>query len=148
MRIRDVLAPGQISLELPGDTKGDIIEALLDLLMAAGEISDRGRALERVLERESRMSTGIQHGVAIPHGKTDAVNRLLVSFGRKTNGIDFDALDGEPSRLFFMTLSPRDSTGPHVELLAEIAALLNDQSVRARLLEAESAEEILHILAD
>ena len=147
MRITDALNLDRISLELPGTNKSEIIGSLLDLIAAPGGVSDREKALESVLERESKMSTGIQHGVAIPHGKTDAVEELLVCFGRKREGIDFQALDGEPSYLFFLTLSPLSTSGPHIELLAEIGRILEEAAVRRKLLSAKDPEEVLDILS-
>lgn len=147
MRITDALNLDRISLELPGTNKSEIIGSLLDLIAAPGGVSDREKALESVLERESKMSTGIQHGVAIPHGKTDAVEELLVCFGRKREGIDFQALDGEPSYLFFLTLSPLSTSGPHIELLAEIGRILEEATVRRKLLSAKDPEEVLDILS-
>lgn len=146
MNLRKVLSSSVISVNLPGKTKGEVIEALMDILMATGKVRDRDAAMRAILEREQKMSTGIQNGVAIPHGKTDVVDDLVACFGIKKEGIDFDALDGEKSRIFIMTLSPVNRSGPHVQFLAEISQLLTDSEKRARLLSAKSSEEVLDIL--
>ena len=119
MNLRKILSPEVICMNLESESKDDVIEELLDLLMASGKVSDRDQALAAIKDRESKMSTGIQHGVAIPHGKCAAVTELAACIGLKPEGIDFDALDGEPSSIFIMTLSPTDRTGPHVQFLAE-----------------------------
>ena len=109
---------------MKGDSKQEIIENLLDILVNTGKVKNRAPALEALLEREAKMSTGIQQGVAIPHGKTDAVDGLLACVGIKKDGVDFEALDEIPSKIFIMTLSPLTRTGPHVQFLAEISRVL------------------------
>jgi len=148
MNLRKVLGPEVVSLGLKASTKKEAIEELVDLLMQSGKINDRGAALQAVLERESKMSTGIQHGVAIPHGKTEAVDDLVACVAVKPEGIDFESLDGEPSTIFIMTLSPLNKTGPHVQFLAEISRLLKTAESRERLLKVTSKQELLSILSE
>lgn len=146
MNLRKVLSPAVISCDLPGRSKDEVIESLMDILMKTGKVRDRDAAMQSILEREQKMSTGIQNGVAIPHGKTDAVDDLVACFGVKKVGVDFDALDGEKSRIFIMTLSPVNRSGPHVQFLAEISQLLTDAEKRGKLLAAATEDEILSIL--
>lgn len=146
MNLRKVLTNTVISVDLPGRTKTEVLDALMDILMKTGKVRDRNAAMHSILDREEKMSTGIQNGVAIPHGKTDVVDDLVACFGIKKAGIDFDALDGEKSRIFIMTLSPVNRSGPHVQFLAEISQLLTDTEKRQRLLGAASSEEVLDIL--
>ena len=148
MNLRKVLSPELISLGLKASTKQEVVEELVDLLMRGGRINDRDAALQAVLERESKMSTGIQHGVAIPHGKTSAVNDLVACVAVKPEGIDFESLDGEPSTIFIMTLSPLNKTGPHVQFLAEISRLLKTAESRERILKVTSKQELLSVLLE
>ena len=148
MNLKKALKLETISTELQATTKDGVIENLVDLLVASGKIKDRVEALRAVLDREKKMSTGMQSGIAIPHGKIDSVDELVAAFGIKHAGVDFDSLDGLPARIFVMTLSPSNRTGPHIQFLAEISRQLNDPTVRDRLLQAASAEEILNILAN
>jgi len=113
--------------------------------MKSGKVSDREKALKEILDREKKMSTGIQHGVAIPHAKSSAVKELAACIGLKPEGADFASLDGEPSRIFIMTLSAADRTGPHVQFLAEISNVLKSKGVREKLLEAKSKAEVLRL---
>ena len=92
------------------------------------------------------MSTGMQNGIAIPHGKSDTVNSLVAAVGLRPEGIDFDAIDDQPCSIFVLTVSPVNRTGPHIQFLAEISRLLNDASVREELLSADTEEEVLRIL--
>jgi mannitol/fructose-specific phosphotransferase system IIA component (Ntr-type) len=134
--------------ELKGETKEDILDELLGLLADAGCLPDRQAARKAIMEREAKMSTGMQHGVAIPHGKTDTIDMLVSAFGIKKDGVDFDALDGEPSRIFVMTVSSVCHAGPHMRYLAEIGKILNRPSVRKRLLKAKTRDEIIGILTE
>lgn len=141
--IKRILKPAQIALDLPGETKDQIIAAMVDLAMTTGRVADRQEALHAVLEREAKMSTGMQYGVAIPHGKSDAVQELVACIGLKPEGVDFQSLDGKPSRIFVMTISPLSSTGPHVQFLAEISKVLKNAENRERILASQTPEELL-----
>ncbi len=146
MNVKKPLTVETISLDLQGATKEDILAEMVELLTASGHIRDREAVLKAILEREKRMSTGMQNGIAIPHGKTDSVDCLVAALGIKRGGVDFGALDGQPSTIFVMTVSPDSRTGPHIQFLAEISRPLNDAAVRARLLAAATREEVLHLL--
>ncbi len=135
-----------ISLDLKGNNKEEILAEMVDLLAASGHIRDKEAVLKAVTDREKRMSTGMQNGIAIPHGKTDSVDCLVAALGIKREGIDFGALDGQPSTIFVMTVSPDSRTGPHIQFLAEVSRPLNDASVRAKILSAASREEVLKLL--
>ena len=148
MNLRKELKCACISLSLKSATKQGIIEEIIDMMVQAGKLNDKEAAVACVLERERRMSTGMQFGVAIPHGKTSAVDTLITAVALKKEGVDFGSLDGEPSTIFVMTVSPVNRTGPHIRFLAEISKLLNYDSVRERLLDAETAEDIIEILTE
>lgn len=135
-----------ISLDLRGNDKDEILAEMVDLLAASGHIRDKEAVLKAVTDREKRMSTGMQNGIAIPHGKTDSVDCLVAALGIKREGIDFGALDGQPSTIFVMTVSPDSRTGPHIQFLAEVSRPLNDASIRAKILSASSREEVLKLL--
>lgn len=146
MDLRKVLSEDVIRMDVQGTTKDEIIEYLVDILCGTGKVADREAALRSVRERENKMSTGIQKGVAIPHGKTASVDQLLACIALKKEGVDFDSLDGKPSRIFIMTLSPVDRSGPHIQFLSEISQLLQDDDARARLLDADTPREALDIV--
>lgn len=144
--MRKLLSTSTIALALKGTAKEEIIAEMIDLLVAAGKISDREGALNCVLERERKMSTGMQHGIAIPHGKTATLDELVAAVALKKEGVDFGALDGEPSRIFIMVISPQASTGPHIQFLAEISRALSDPDVRKAVLAAENRVQVLAAL--
>ncbi|HAK46468.1 MAG TPA: PTS sucrose transporter subunit IIABC [Spirochaeta sp.] len=146
MNLRKILTKDVITNDLKGDTKEEIIDSLIDLLASAGKISDRESIKKCIMEREAKMSTGMEAGIAIPHGKSDAVDELVGCVGIKKGGVDFKAFDGQPSRIFIMTISPVHRTGPHVQFLAEISRLLREPDARQKLISAGSDEEIFSII--
>lgn len=148
MNLKTVLTRETVSLHLKGTTKEQIIDELLDILVKAGKIKDRAAALASVLDRERKMSTGMKHGIAIPHGKTAAVSDLVACIGISDAAVDFDSLDHEPCRIFIMTLSPVDKTGPHLQFLAEVSLLFKSSEKRAEILASASSEQVLKILTE
>jgi PTS system nitrogen regulatory IIA component len=148
MNLKTVLTAETISLHLKGTTKEEIINELLDILMAAKKIQDREAAYGAVMDREQKMSTGMKHGIAIPHGKSATIHDLVACIGISEQPIDFDSLDHEPCRIFIMTLSPVEKTGPHLQFLAEISLLFKSAEKRQEILSAESADAVLKILSE
>lgn len=146
MDLRETLSESVISCDLQGRSKLEVLSALMDLLMATGKVHDREAAMRAILEREEGTSTGIQNGIALPHGKTSAVDGLVACVGITKEGIEFDALDGEKCRIFIMTLSSINHAGPHLRFYAEVSKLLNNREKRNMLLEARSPAEVLEIL--
>jgi PTS system nitrogen regulatory IIA component len=148
MNLKTVLTAETINLHLKGSTKDEIINELLDILVAAGKITDRKSALSAVMDREQKMSTGMKHGIAIPHGKSNTIQDLVACVGISDKPVDFDSLDHEPCRIFIMTLSPVEKTGPHLQFLAEISLLFKSAEKRQEILNAKSPEELIKILAE
>ena len=146
MNLRKILNKDVITDDLKGETKEEIIDSLIDLLEASGKINDREKVKKCIMDREAKMSTGMEAGIAIPHGKSDAVDELVGCVGITKQGVDFEALDGNPSRIFIMTVSPVHRTGPHVQFLAEISRLLRAPEDRDSLLKAKSVDEIYSII--
>jgi mannitol/fructose-specific phosphotransferase system IIA component (Ntr-type) len=146
MQINDFLSVEYVSADLKGETKFQIIEELLDLLSTNEKIVDREIALQDVLAREGYLSTGLEKGLAVPHAKTDGVSGLVIAFGLKREGVDFESLDGKPAKLIFLVLSPRDTSGPHIQALAIISRNLKEHAKREELLKANSSQEIMDII--
>ena len=147
MNLLSVLDENTVSLSLSGSTKEAIIDELIDILVASGRISDRAEARLAVFEREHSMSTGMKNGIALPHGKTDSVPEMVACMGISKNGVAFDSMDGEPSRLFIMTLSKKSKTGPHLQFLAEVSKLFKSEQKRQALLNTATKAELLKIMA-
>ncbi len=118
---------------------------MIDRLHVSGMLKDREGALLAVLDREKKMSTGMNNGVAIPHGKTDSVDKLIVAVGIQRSGIDFNCADGKPAQIFIMTISPASHSGPHIQFLAEVSKILREEGSRQRLLAAGSIRDVIQI---
>jgi len=146
MDLMTVLNPELIALHLSGTTKDEIIDELIDVAMKSGRVKDREQAKASVLERETRMSTGMKHGIAIPHGKTSAVSELVACVGVSDKEVDFDALDHTGCRIYIMTLSPPEKTGPHLQFLAEVSMLFRSEEKRQAILKAGTSQELLEVL--
>ena len=146
MDLKNLLKPELVTLDLKGTNKEEIIRELVDLAARSGKISDKEEAIRSVFERENRMSTGMKHGIAIPHGNTTAVQELVACVGISPHEINFDALDRKGCRIFIMTLSPIDKTGPHLQFLAEVGMLFRSEEKRQALLSAKTPEEVVSIL--
>ena len=140
-QLKDYLTPALVAPQLAGDSKEEVIEELLDLLVRHGRVTDRQAALEAVWTREKSLSTGLQHGVAIPHGKTDTVDRLVCAVGLKKSGVEFGALDGQPCSIFVLTLSPKAKPAPHVQFMSTVSQVLNEPG-RRRILGCSTAYEV------
>jgi mannitol/fructose-specific phosphotransferase system IIA component (Ntr-type) len=119
---------------------------MLEILNKNKKLLNSDLALDDVLARESYLSTGLENGLAIPHAKTDGVNGLVAAFGVKKAGVDFESLDGKPAKLIFLVLSPRDTSGPHIQALAVIARTLKDKNMRETIIDATTSEEIADII--
>jgi fructose-specific phosphotransferase system IIA component len=130
------------------ESKPDILRELLLGLKRENVIQDVESALQEFLQRESKGSTGIGNGIAIPHVRSAQVSQLEFFFANSKEGVDFESLDGEPIHLLFMMVAPLSSQGSHIKALARISRILNDESVRARLKDATEPEEVRSILAE
>ena len=129
-------------------SKEEVIRELVELLENAGSIKakDVQKLVQILMKRESLGSTGIGQGVAIPHGKTDCVTKLVAAFGVSRSGVNFDSLDGEPVSLFFLLVAPEDSAGPHLKALARISRLLKDKHFRNSLRAARDEKTLVKII--
>jgi len=147
MKILEILDRRLIIPELISTTKEGVLREMVRVL-ARNETVDEGRMLEILMERESLGSTGIGDGVAIPHGKSKDVKKLLASFGRSLPGLDFQSMDGKPTHLFFLLVAPENSAGIHLKALARISRLMKEVAFRKRLLEAGTADDIYSLFAE
>ncbi len=148
MRILDFLSEDSIEVGLKASGKRQVLEELIEVLARQGKVTDKKKVLEVLLEREELGSTGIGQGIAIPHGKSDAVRSLCAVFGLSRQGVPFEALDGEPVHLFFMLVAPEGSAGAHLKALARISGLLKDKYFRKALMSAQARDEIVKVIED
>jgi Kef-type K+ transport system membrane component KefB/mannitol/fructose-specific phosphotransferase system IIA component (Ntr-type) len=140
------LDPSVLDHNLSGRSKTEIIEELIRLAAKSGLIQDEDKAIEAVLASEAAGSTGMQDGIALPHGKTTVVDQLVCAVGLIPEGVDFDALDGETSRIFVLVISPKDVSGPHIRFLSTISQVLNKNRCE-KLLRCTSPEAMYALLS-
>jgi fructose-specific phosphotransferase system IIA component len=145
MRISDILTENLVVTGLPGDSKDDILDAMIGLVATSPRVLDREKVRTAIFERERIMSTGVGNGFAIPHGKTDAVSDIVAAFAVTARPIDYDSLDEKPVRLVFLLIGKENLVGPHIKLLSRISRLMNKEEFRNRLLESKSPREILDL---
>ena len=137
-----------IKLNLESSDKESLLEEMLNLMDNSGLINDYDDCLKALKEREASMSTGMQNGIALPHGKSDGVDRLVVAIGIKKDGLDFSSLDGKPSTIFIMTLSPKKSSGPHLQFLSSVGAVLGKPAIAEELLNCTSPAKVKALLME
>ena len=145
--INNMLSENCINLNLKGTTKSEIIDELVEILYAAGKLNDKEEYKKEILKREAQSSTGLEEGIAIPHAKTSAVKIPSIAFGLSKAGVDYESLDGEPSKLFFMIAAPANASDTHIEVLSKLTTTLLDDDVRENLLKATSPKEVIEILS-
>ena len=146
MALVELVSEKIVKVPLESKDKPDVLRELVQILKDAGEISDFNAVLEAVKEREDKQSTGLEQGIAVPHGKTAAVSSLKLAIGIAPQGVDFDSMDGKPSKLFFLLLAPPNQSGPHVQALAEIAKLARSQMFCKALVNAANAGEVVQFI--
>jgi fructose-specific phosphotransferase system IIA component len=145
MKISDLLTEEFVVTNLAGNSKEDIINAIVDLAAASSKVLDKERMRASVFEREQIMSTGVGDGFAIPHGKTDAVADIVGAFAVTAEPIDYESLDEKPVRLVFLLVSKANAVGVHIKLLSKISRLMNKAEFRNRLLDMHSPKEIIEM---
>ena len=146
MKIAEMLEPKSVVATLEARGKREVLEELATAVAGAHKELNHSEVLTTLLEREKLGSTGVGDGIAIPHGKIPGLSQIIVGFGRSPEGIDFDAIDGRPVRLFFLLLAPEDSPGTHLKALARISRLLKDHAFRERLLKSSSTDQLLETI--
>lgn len=146
MKISNVLKKEFIFPELASKTKTEVIEEL------AGKVSELSANLnfekvkETLMERENLCSTAVDAGVAIPHGKMSETSKIISAFGRSSEGIDFDSLDGNKTKMFILVIAPDNASGSHIKLLARISKIFRSEEVRSAILDAATADDIYDII--
>ena len=146
MFLYDAFPSELIKVGLEAEDKEEAFEELVDLFCRAKKIDAREEILEALRERESKMSTGIQKGIAIPHGKTNALENVYGILGISKKGIDYDALDGQPVYILFVLLAPQADSEMHLRLLKRIAQLLDNHQFYADLVAQSDPQSVNRII--
>jgi len=147
MRLSELLSPSRIRVPLQAKDKEGVLRELAELI-AVGNGGQADEVLSAILDRERQFPTGIGYGVAVPHGKTPALSGLKLVAGTTVAPVVYEAIDGEPVRIFFMLAGPESLAGAHVKAISRISRLVRREPVRARLLEARTPEDFYKVLCE
>ena len=148
MKIMEILVRDAVILNLGVRTKREVLLEMANALAKVEPQIEANRLLEVLLEREGLQSTGIGEGVAIPHGKLVGLDRLVASFARSNEGVDFDSIDGQPTHHFFLLVVPEHSGGRYLKALARISRFFRDPSFRQQLGGAETAADVIRAIEE
>ncbi len=146
MRITDLLDIRSISLDGAPKNKNEALDQMVELMVKSGKINNREAYRRQVYAREEESTTGIGEGIAIPHGKCDAVSKPGLAAMVVKNGVDFDSLDGEPVTLIFLIAAPNTKDNVHLDVLSKLSMMLMDEEFTANLRNAKSAQEFLAVI--
>lgn len=146
--INQLLTPERIRIALPGTSKEEIINALVDVLDGAAAIDRLESVRSAVFEREKMMSTGVGKSLGLPHAKTDSVTETIAAFATTKEPVDFGAIDDEPVRLVLLLVGPEADKSQHIKILGRISRLVSRDGLRQKLVDATSPEDVLQLLKD
>lgn len=146
MRLSELLAKSLIKMDLESTDKDELFEEMVSLMYRQGVISDREQAVSKLRERERKMSTGVAHWLAIPHGKLAGIDGVSVALGVSKRGIDYNALDHEPVHVVVMVFSEEGNPGPHIQALSEISRLFSSERFIREICDAQSSDEVLQLI--
>jgi len=146
MNLVDILTIECVKVPLESKDKRGVIEELVDLLASAGQVASPQTLRDAVWSREQTRTTGIGHGLAIPHGKAAGMKSLAMAVGKPAEPLDFEAIDNKPVRLVVLLASPPDKTSDHIQALARISRLMTVEDFRTKIYEAQTAEEVFELI--
>ncbi|MBN2329731.1 MAG: PTS sugar transporter subunit IIA [Candidatus Omnitrophica bacterium] len=147
MNLKDLISPRCIRVPIQSKNKKDVIAELVDMLVSVKKLPRRDNIYDALIEREEVGSTGIGHGVALPHAKCAEVKEIYVACGIAPEGIDFDALDQEPVYIVFLLLAPRSAAG-QLKVMQILTRILSQSSAREALLKATDADDLYSVLIE
>ncbi len=146
--IAQLLTSRTVRVHLPGTTKEEVLDHLLGLLKNDPRIDNFEQVREAVLAREVVMSTGVGKGLALPHARTQGVDRVAAAFATSAQPVPYDAIDGEPVRMLFLLIGPENARSEHIKAMSRISRLMNEAVFREQLLAATSAEAIIALFQE
>ena len=146
MFLQEVFQPEFIKVEIEAEDKDEAFEELVDYFCHVEKLNARDEILDALIEREAKMSTGIHKGIAVPHGKTNVVEKVRGVLGVSRKGVDYDALDGEPVYLLFMLIAPREDSEKHLRILKRLAELLENPQFYTDLVAQRNSQDVYKVI--
>lgn len=147
MRIKDILSPESMIMDLQATTKDEAINEMADLEVATGIVNNKEKFVESIWAREKESTTGIGGGIAMPHARNEYINKARVLFAKSEKGVDYDSLDQQPVHLFFMITAPAGADNTHLQALAKLSSLLIDPDLVEKLKAAKTADEVIDLFS-
>jgi len=148
MSILDLISEDCIKVPLESRKKNDVLREMINLLKSAGKIDDENIVYQAVRTREDEGSTGLGEGIAIPHAKIEGIPSLTMAIGISPEGVDFESLDGQDSKVFFMILAPADQAGAHIQALSEVSRLTRSAAFMRTLIHSQNPAEVLELFQE
>jgi nitrogen PTS system EIIA component len=148
MALIEALSPDVVKVPLVATARNEVLEELVQILDNAGSVKDPQAALDALEERERLGSTGMEKGIAIPHAQTESVDKLTIAIGIAPEGVDFDSMDGKPSKIFFLILTAPEQSHAHLEALSEIARLSASEDLLCAIVDSRSPSAVLELLRE
>ncbi|HON10920.1 MAG TPA: PTS sugar transporter subunit IIA [Chitinispirillaceae bacterium] len=146
MKVQDLLQKNAILIDLKDTDKSVALSSMAHFLASLNNLPDGDYIAQKILERESDMSTGIGYGIAIPHARLTSIDRLYMVAARSKEGIEFDAIDEQPVHLIFLMISPTSTSTEHTHVLSSLSRIMSYEDVREKLLEAEEPEQFIDVI--
>ena len=147
MRIKDILSPESMIMDLQATTKEEAINEMADLEVATGIVNNKEKFVESIWAREKESTTGIGGGIAMPHARNEYINKARVLFAKSEKGVDYDSLDQQPVHLFFMITAPAGADNTHLQALAKLSSLLINPDLVEKLKAAKTADEVIDLFS-
>ena len=147
MRIQDILQKNAVIINLEAPNKTELLTQMAKYLASLYDLKDQALVVQKILDREAEMSTGIGYGIAIPHARIDGIDRVYMIAARSVKGIEFDAIDEQPVHLVFMMLSPSNASSQYTQILSSLSRIMSYEEVRKGLIETDDPEKFLSVIA-
>lgn len=146
MRIQDILQKNAIIINLEASTKTELLIQMAEYLASLYDLKDKAMVVQKIMNREAEMSTGIGFGIAIPHARMEGIDRVYMIAARIIKGIEFNAIDEQPVHLIFMMISPANTTSPYTQILSSLSRIMSYEEIRQSLIEADTPESFLSVI--
>lgn len=146
--INQLLRPEQVRIDLPGTSKTEVIDAIVDVLEGHEAIDSLKAVRKAIFDREEMMSTGVGKGLGLPHAKTPAATETVAAFATTAEPVDFGAIDDEPIRLLLLLVGPEEHKSKHIKILGRISRLVSRDSLREQLIAADEPETVIEVLRE
>lgn len=147
MRIQDILPKNAIISNLEASNKIELLTQMAKYLTSLYDLKDPALIVQKILDREAEMSTGIGFGIAIPHARIEGIDRVFMIAARSVKGIEFDSIDEQPVHLIFMMLSPSNASTQYTQILSSLSRIMSYEEVRKDLVQTDDTEKFLSVIA-